>query len=106
MAKLGTITFTGVSGIRYTFEIFAWGQAFNPIGAVYFITKCDGQGNHTSIYVGQTRDLSERFDNHHKASCFQRHGANRICVLVEGQEKRRLEIETDLIRSYHPPCNG
>jgi hypothetical protein len=50
--------------------------------------------------------LSERFDDHHKAECFSRRGAAHLCVHVEGNEKTRLAIESDLIANYNPPCNG
>ena len=61
---------------------------------------------HTRIYVGQTEDLSIRFDNHHKQDCFDRHNKNCICVYGEQDENNRLLIEQDLIETYGPPCNG
>ena len=57
------------------------------------------------FYVGQTGDLSTRFETHHKQSCFDRHGANRICIYEEQLERTRLVIEQDLIDNYHPVCN-
>ena len=83
--------------------------SFNSVGAVYFITKRskdNGGHNHTRIYVGETGDLSTRFDDHHKAGCFNEHDANCICVYQEESESKRLKIEKDLIDNYNPPCNG
>jgi len=110
MAKLGTITLTGVSGASYTFNIYPWGTSFRAVAAVYAVTKryTDSKRGHTHtvLYVGQTEDLSTRFDNHHKAACFTRNGANCICTDPEESESTRREVETDLIESYKPRCNA
>ena len=102
-------TLTGKSGKKYKFLVYALGTEFKPVGAVYAITKRvpnRAGGSHTVIYIGQTADLSERFDDHHKATCFTRNGANCIGVHQEASEARRLAIEKDLIDAYDPPCNG
>ena len=74
MAKLGTITLKGQSGADYEFDVYTWGADFNNVGAVYYISNryvdSDSGWTHTDIYIGQTGDLSDRFDNHHKAQCF------------------------------------
>ncbi len=109
MAKLGSVNFTGKSGSVYTFAAYPAGTTFNDVGAVYFVTKRspDGQGgySHKRIYVGQTIDLSTRFDSHHRQDCFEREGANCICVYVESDEEKQLLIEKDLRVAYDPPCN-
>jgi hypothetical protein len=111
MAKLSTITFTGASGTDYKFNVYPWDTNFEEdYGAVYFVTerrrKPDGGYSHTRIYIGQTEDLSTRFDNHHKQDCFDEHNANCVCVHEEQDEDTRIEVEKDLINKYHPPCNG
>jgi len=111
MAKLSTVTFTGKSGTKYDFNVYPWGTSFKKdYDAVYFITrrteKPDGGYSHTRIYVGQTEDLSTRFDNHHKQACFDKHKKNCVCVHREDDEDTRLDIEQDLIDNYEPPCNG
>lgn len=110
MAKLGTLTLIGESGQEYQFDVYPIDTSFNSLGAVYYISKrdrkSDGKGSHTKIYIGQTGDLSERFDNHHKADCFTSHSANCISILLESNESNRFKIETDLVRAYNPPCNG
>lgn len=111
MAKYGTVTFNGVSGTAYTFYAYSMDTSFKKgFGAVYFITKriekAEGGASHTRIYVGQTGDLSDRFNNHYKQQCFNSHGANCICILGEQSEVNRLAIEEDLIAKYNPPCNG
>ena len=109
MEKLSTLAITGKSGKQYDFDVYPWGTEFNPLGAVYVITKRivkDGKGRHTYIYIGQTADLSERFDDHHKADCFSQNEANCICVHLQSNEKSRLAIESDLIDGHDTPCNG
>ena len=111
MAKLGTVTFTGASGSKYEFNAYAFGTTFKEnYGAVYFVTNRhkndDGGYTHKSIYVGQTQDLSTRFDDHHKQNCFDQKNANCLCIHGEQNEDNRLHIESDLIDNYNPPCNG
>ncbi len=109
MSKLGTIDLQGQSGQKYTFNIYKWGTEFKDIGAVYYISNrqenADGSWSHTNIYVGQTEDMSGRFDDHHKALCFKDHNANAIGVHQEENEDSRLFIEEDLIEGLNLPCN-
>ncbi len=109
--KIGAITFTGKSGTEYKFSIYPLNTSFKKnYGAVYFITrrysKTDSRYSHKEIYVGQTNDLSERFDNHHKWDCFKKNGANCVCIYGAETESVQLRIEEDLIKNYDPPCNG
>ncbi len=68
--------------------------------------KKNPQNNFTVLYIGQTGDLSTRFDNHHNQPCFDRNGKTHIGIHLESSEARRFEIETDLVRNYNPACNG
>jgi hypothetical protein len=105
-----TLELTGASGKKYTFHIFAYGTEFKPAGGIYAFTlatqKPAGGFTHSILYIGQTGDLSQRFDDHHKEDCFTRRGANRHCAMVVENEETRLAIEADLIAAYNPPCNG
>ena len=59
------------------------------------------------IYIGQTGDLSERFDGHHKMPCIKRNGATHIHVHTSSSDEDvRKREESDLIRKWNPPCNG
>lgn len=104
------LTLTGKSGTKYTFEVHSLDTSFRPVAAVYAITKRtpkpDGSGTHDVIYIGQTGELSDRFDSHHKASCFKSHQATSACIHQDTNEKSRLDKESDLIGAYNPPCNG
>ena len=64
-------------------------------------------GRYSAVYVGETSDLSERLDDHHKANCFKQHRATHVSYHANygGVDARRAE-EQDLIRKYAPPCNG
>ncbi len=108
MVRSGTVTFNGKSG-RYAFTVHSFDTSFIAVGAVYFITRRHKKTNngqkHIRIYVGETRDLSERFADHHKKDCFDEHKANCICVYREDSESKRLKIEKDLKDNYIPPCN-
>jgi hypothetical protein len=113
MASTGEqIVLTGVSGQQYTFDMYTLETQFNAVGAVYAIER-RGTNNvggiiYTTVYIGQTSDLSERFDNHHKAACFRRERAGHIGIWRADDEKTktRLAAEADLIAQIHPVCNA
>ena len=104
MTKETTVTLKGASGRSYDFDVFPWGTSFNAVGAVYTVLKRN-TSNFTILYIGQTGDLSDRFDNHHKQSCFDRNGKTHIGIHLESSESRRFDIETDLLRNYSLVCN-
>jgi len=85
-----TLELTGASGRKYAFLVYPWGTPFKALGGVYAVTRGtanqSGGQTHTIVYVGQTGDLSERFDDHHKAACFGRNKANCMCA-YGGQRK-------------------
>lgn len=101
MSNTAQINATGASGATYTFTIYPLNTSFTVVGGVYLILK-----QNTVLYVGQTGDLSERFDSHHKESCWRRHQADRMAVIGVSTERERLQIEADLIKSHNPVCNG
>ncbi|HEX9580802.1 MAG TPA: GIY-YIG nuclease family protein [Gemmatimonadales bacterium] len=100
-----TVTLQGRSGAKYQFEAFDWGTEFKPRGAVYAVLRLDPD-EYAVLYIGQTGDLSERFDDHHKAGCFASHRKTHIGIHLKAVERERLVIEQDLIAFYYPPCNG
>lgn len=100
-----TVTLRGRSGAEYQFWVYPWGESFKAVGGVYAVLRDDGS-TWSVIYIGQTGNLSERFDSHHKADCFDRHRKTHIAARVEESERQRLAIEADLVASYNPPCNG
>lgn len=108
MASTPTVTWTGKSGKEYTFNRYGDTDNFKAIGGIYIFTKQLNNNRWRAIYVGQTGDLSTRFDSHHAAKCIKREGATHICTLTSGmgKEKDRLAVEADLLANMSPPCNG
>ncbi|MFH7321535.1 GIY-YIG nuclease family protein [Desulfurivibrio sp. D14AmB] len=108
MAQEDKITVIGASGRSYEFYVYPWGQEFKPVGSVYLVLKKNLglRPTYEILYVGQTCNLSERFDCHHKKQCFDRNGKTHIGVRVTSTEQERLAIERDLIAKYQPICNS
>lgn len=102
--QAGSITFTGDSGAKYRFEVHPLRTTFRAVGGVYVLLRLDPDG-YKVLYVGETGDLSTRFDNHHRAGSFNLHRATHIAVAGESLAARRLAVETDIRRYYCPPCN-
>ncbi len=108
MSSLGQLVLKGKSGNSYTFKVYDINSNWNSVAAVYSVTRAtsnEGKISHHIIYIGQTNDLKERFQNHHKQYCFDSNHANRLCVLIENNVNKRLYIESDLIANYNPKCN-
>ncbi len=105
MEQTTNLSLTGASDVSYIFQVFAWGAKFSSIGAVYAIFQKTALGRYNILYIGQTEDLSQRFENHHKQACFDRNGKTHIGIRTELTESYRFNIETDLVRHYNPTCN-
>jgi hypothetical protein len=106
MVQQTTVTIRGASGASYPFSVYPWGTPFQRFGAVYSVQRQQPGGRYDILYIGQTADMSERFDDHHKDWCFRAHGRTHIGVHPEPSAARRLAFETDLIRGNRTPCNG
>ncbi len=101
-----TVVLKGRSGAAYEFTVYPWRTECKPIGGVYAVLKLRTDDRYDVLYIGETGNLSERFDSHHKAQCFDRNGKTHLGVCTESSQQRRLTIERDLIDNYKPPCNG
>lgn len=106
MVDEGPIVWAGQSGKQYTYWIYKIGTTFEPSPGNYIFAKETKPGTFKPIYIGQTADLSERFDDHHKMPCIKGNGATHIHVHknTEG-ERARLAEEADLVDRWHPVCN-
>jgi len=106
MTDLGNITWRGKSGREYTFSIYKIGTTFDAVPGNYVFAEVLMPGTFLPIYVGQTGDLSERFDSHQAMPCMKRNRATFIHVHRNdaGEQARRVE-ESDLIARWDPPCN-
>jgi len=108
MSNLGTIEITGKSGTEYKFLLYAVGQRFKALGAVYVMLALETKGAspwYRYVYVGETGDLSTRFGSHHKQECFDKEGVDHIGVHLDSSEKSRKSKESDLLDAYVWPCN-
>ena len=94
---------------RYAFEVFSLTEEFEPVPAVYVISrrKTDRQkkAHHSLVCIGQTNSIFDEVKKHRNGKCVKKHNANVISILTEGDEKKRLKIETDLKAAHSIACN-
>ena len=106
MADTPSILWPGKSGKEYKYWIHTMGTTFNnKTGANYVFAKETTEVHYKPIYIGQTGNLSERFDNHHKMPCIKKNSATHICVHLNSSEQNRLAEESDLLQRWSTPCN-
>ena len=74
MAKEGAIKWTGQSGKEYEYHIYPLGETHDAVPANYVFARKTEKGTFAAIYAGETGDISERFDYHHKMPCIKREG--------------------------------
>ena len=100
------INWPGKSGRIYTYYIYPIGSSFRATGGNYIFAKETSPSHWSPVYVGQTVNLGERFDEHHKMFCIRQQGGTHIHVHLNDIESVRLGEESDLIEKWNPPCNG
>lgn len=110
MSKLSTLTLTGSSGNKYTFDVYSSSTKFESFACVFCISKRylanDNKFTHTLIYIGKSDNMSLfDFDNHDKNLCFKQNNANCISILKSNLDSEREAIESDLVKYYSPICN-
>lgn len=100
------VTWVGKSGKKYTYMFFEIGAAFGAAPANYIFCKGTTEGKVRAIYIGQTGNFSERFDNHHRMPCIKQEGATHIFAhkSCDSEPTRKAEAD-DLIAKYNPICN-
>lgn len=101
-----TINWEGTSGKKYKYWVYALDTTFEKSPGNYVFAKTTKPDALLAIYIGETEDISERFDHHHKMPCILNNGATNICVHKSSDDREvRCEEESDLIANYHPVCN-
>lgn len=106
MTDVPTVIWTGASGKKYTYYVYKLPPNFVAKPGNYIFAKTNSQNQWEAAYIGETENLSERFDNHHAMPCINRNGATHIQAHVtNGGKQARLNEETDLVRNYNPTCN-
>lgn len=105
--QVQTITWRGQSGAGYKYWIYPISAEFKAVAGNYIYARETKPGSYQPIYIGQTSNLAERPDNHHKMPCIKLNGATHIHVHTNsGGEVARLSEETDLVRKWNTVCNG
>ncbi len=100
------INWVGASGKSYIHYSYPIDIDFGAKPGNYIFARWTGS-TWVPLYIGQTEDLSNRFDNHHKIDLAKRHGATHIHAHAnENGERARLAEETDLVKKWNPACNG
>jgi hypothetical protein len=101
-----TIDWTGKSGKSYKYWIHKIGTTFQAVAGNYVFSKETKPGYWAAIYIGETSDLSSRFDDHHQQKCIDKNGATHVHVHSNsaGADARRAE-ECDIIARWNPTCN-
>lgn len=101
-----TINWTGQSGKTYTHHIHPIDTTFKEAPGNYLYAKESSPGRWSPLYIGQTKNLSDRLSNHEKENCARRQGATHIHAHINSNgEAARLVEEKDLIDKWSPHCN-
>jgi hypothetical protein len=68
MPKIGTLDFTGISGHKYTFNVYPINREHKEKEAVYVVThrtiKADASVDHELIFIGETDNVKKTFKKH------------------------------------------
>ena len=106
MSDLGIYLWTGQSGQKYRYTVYMFGTAFGPGPANYVFAREIGPGQYQPLYVGQTDDLSEPFDDAIALDCLKQNRVTHIHVRhADSREEIRRAERSDLISIVDPPCN-
>lgn len=100
-----TCAWTGASGATYNYWVYPVGQPLKGEAGNYIFARLDERRRWVPVYIGQTNDLSERFDYHHAMDCIRRNGATHIHAHLNHDARARLSEETDLRASHWTSCN-
>lgn len=106
MSKITDLTFTGQDGKKFKFQVYPKNTTFRSIPALYaFMARRKTDGRYIVLYIGQTADLSTRFNNHHKWAEATRNGFEYIGVCTGVTLGSLDRDEKNLIAFYRPRCN-
>ncbi|MFC1962042.1 GIY-YIG nuclease family protein [Chloroflexota bacterium] len=101
------INWSGISGKTYQYWIHELGTIFKEVAGNYIFARETEPGRFKPIYIGQTANLGERFENHHKMPCIRQNLATYICTHISSDDEAiRCAKERDLIQKWSPTCNS
>lgn len=105
MTSTQTCDWQGASGRSYTYWVYPLPPNFDPAPGNYIFAKLNAAGHWEPVYIGQTGDLSDRFDDHHAVGCIHRNGATHIHAHKNNSKTDREAEESDLLARYPTYCN-
>jgi len=101
-----TVFCSGKSGREYKYWVYPLGSPFEAVPGNYCFVKEAKPQDYQPVYFGESKDLSERFDSHHKMRCLKENGVTHIHAHKSRDDKQvRLTEAADLVSKWHPPCN-
>jgi hypothetical protein len=107
MGDLGIHLWTGQSGQKYRYTVYMYGTVFGPGPANFVFARETRPGQYQPVYIGQTQDLSEPFDDPVAVECLRQNRVTHIHVRhSDAREEIRRAERSDLISAWHPPCNA
>lgn len=106
MADLGAIKWDGQSGKEYEYHIYTLDETHKAIPANYVFVKQTEPKRYRPLYVGETNNISERFENHEKWPDLKKNGVTHVCTHESSSDKKvRTNEESDIIAKWKPVCN-
>lgn len=107
MGDLGIHLWTGKSGQKYRYTVYMFGTVFGPGPANFILAREGRPGEYVPVFIGQTADLSEPFDDAIASECLRQNRVTHIHVRhSDAREELRRAERSDLISSCNPPCNA
>lgn len=100
-----TIEWPGESGKAYKYWVYPIGTSLKAEAGNYIFARETKPNTYLAVYIGQTENLSERFDDHHKKVCIKQEAATHIHAHLNATKQSRLDEESDLIAKWLPTCN-
>jgi hypothetical protein len=93
--------------INYNFDVFPFNFEFEETSGVFIISRRTldkiGKGHHKFMCIGQTESLAKELKKHKKL-CVKKQKSIVVCLLAQPDEKKRLQIESDIKSVYTIPC--
>lgn len=95
----------GFSFKNFKHYVYKWPHTFEKGAGNYIFCAIDPNNIWSPIYIGETGDLSEFLDNHHKMQCITQNGVTHIHAHTNRDRQARVDEKDELIKIYHPICN-
>jgi len=107
MDDLGIHVWTGQSGQKYRYTVYMFGTVFGPGPANFIYARELRAGQYVPVFIGQTQDLSEPFEDSVALECMKQTRVTHIHVRpTDARDEIRRAERSDLISVWNPPCNA